>query len=159
MRTWFMEHSSLLLALLRTLLVRVMTAVRGVLRRRRRSTEHLVAQGRRLAELMAQQEHLMTLMLAKHHPFAPASAVAGEARRLAPLMAEIESAAVELRRAPTPPTLREATDRLLDEGLRAAEFARDVSRWRRVDMTAWHTTTGAWAAERVRFRHELDALK
>ena len=156
MRTWFMEHSSLLLALFRALLVRVVTAVRGVLRRRRRSKEHLAAQGRRLAELMAQQEHLMTLMLAKHHPFAPASAVAGEARRLAPLMAEIESAAGELRRAPT---LREATDRLLDEGLRAAEFARDVSRWRRVDMTAWHTTTQAWAAERVRFRHELDALK
>lgn len=135
--------------------MRVLDALRSVIRRPRRWTDHVVARGQRLAELMAQQEHLMTLMLAKYHPLTPASAIADDARQLVSLLAEIESTAVEIRRVPA---LREATDRLLDAGLRAAEFAQHVSRWRRVDMNAWHTTTEAWAAERVRFRGELDAL-
>lgn len=155
MRSFLIEHSPLDLAFLRTLFARLLSDLSSLLRRRRDSTDQIVARGERLAVLMSQQEHLMTLMLAKHHPLAPANAIAGEARQLVALMAEIESTARDVRNVPT---LQDATDRLLGAALSAADFARSVSAWRSVDMAAWHITTRAWASERVRFRNELDAL-
>lgn len=155
MRSFLIEYSSLELAFLRTLFARLLSGLSSLLRRRRDSRDQIVARGERLAVLMAQQKHLMTLMLAKHHPLATANAIAGEARQFMALMAEIESTARDVRNVPA---LQDATDRLLDAALSAAEFAQSVSAWRSVDMAAWHRTTRACASERVRFRNELDAL-
>lgn len=149
------DPTPIIVPLLQRCLARVLRAAERVFQRRRHEVDEAVAQGERLVDLMARAEHLLVLMLAKHHPFAPASAVNAEGRQLTSVMAEIEATAQRLRRVPE---LHEATDRLLDAGVEAAEFSKSVSRWRRVDMARWHTEAATWAAERIRFRDELVAI-
>lgn len=114
-----------------------------------------MAAGRRLTKLMAAQASVLTIMLAKHHPFAPASVIAEEATQFGQLVAECESCAVEARSAKA---LRDPVDRLFAAALEAAEFARDIRAWRRVDMAAWADISQRWAKERVRLLDHLSEL-
>jgi hypothetical protein len=104
---------------------------------------------------MAALTSVLTLMLAKHRPLAPASVIAEEARQAGQLVAEIEPCAVEARSAKA---LRDPVDRLLAVAVGAAEFARDTRAWRRADMVAWDEISQRWANERVLLLNHLTEL-
>jgi hypothetical protein len=114
-----------------------------------------LAAGRKLVELMAAQASVLTVMLAKHRPLAPASIIAEEARQLGELVAECESCAVEARSATA---LREPVDRLLAAALEAAEFTQGIRAWWRADMAVWADISQRWAEERVRLLNHLQEL-
>ena len=124
-------------------------------RRKREQRDSALAAGRRLIELMAAQASVLTVMLAKHRPLAPASFIAEEARELGQLVAECESCAVEARSATA---LRDPVDRLLATALEAAEFTQGIRAWRRADMAAWADISQRWAKERVRLLDHLREL-